>query len=543
LRAAWRQAATIVAREASPAEAFAAIAEELGRLLGVESIRMLCYEGDRSALSVAAWGPPDDVLPVGARHPLGGNNATSRVFRTGQPARVDDYGEVATGSIGESVRSGGARCVVATPIVVEGRLWGAMAAGTRRDERVPPETEARLGQFTELMTTAIANAAARAEVERLADQQAGLRRVATLVAEGATPETVFAAVAQEMERLLDADQVMLSRYKTDAEVAILAHLGPAAAELATCSTMSLEGDNVETMVRRSRRPSRIDDLERARGPIAALARRVDVRAMVGAPIVVDWKLWGVVTAGWNTEPSPPADTEERMARFAQLVGTAVANADSRGQLTASRARLLTEADEARRRLVRDLHDGVQQRIVQTILTLKFAQQALRDHDRDPESLVADAITQAEQCNDELRELAHGILPPVLARGGLRGGVRSVVARLGLPVDVHLPAERFPAEIEASAYFIVAEALTNVVKHARASAAEVRASVDDGMLRLEIRDDGIGGADPAGHGLVGMGDRVTALGGRLEIDSPRGGGTLLTAALPLPPNVAGAAEAS
>jgi signal transduction histidine kinase len=248
--------------------------------------------------------------------------------------------------------------------------------------------------------------------------------------------------------------------------------------------------------------------------------------------VVDGRLWGVAIANWRGETVPPADTEERMAQFAELLDTAIANADSRDQLTASRARLLTEADEARRRVVRDLHDGAQQRLVQTILSLKVAQQALRENDDSTESNIAAALASAEQSNTELRELAHGILPPALTHGGLEAGIRAVVTRLELPVDVDVPAERFPAEIEASAYFVVAEALTNVVKHGHAERAEVRASVQDGMLRVEVQDDGIGGADPAGHGLVGMSDRVSALGGWLNIKAPPGGGTLVAASLPL-----------
>ncbi len=221
-----------------------------------------------------------------------------------------------------------------------------------------------------------------------------------------------------------------------------------------------------------------------------------------------------------------------MSQFAELLDTAIANADSRDQLTASRTRLLTAADEARRRVVRDLHDGAQQRMVHTIITLKLAQREFREDHERAESLIGEALAHAEQGNAELRELAHGILPEVLTRGGLPAGVDAMTARLDIPVHVDLPAERFGAEIEASAYFLVAESLTNVVKHAHADRAEVRASVEDGMLHLEIRDDGIGGADPNGHGLVGMDDRLTALGGRLEVDSPAGGGTRVAARLPL-----------
>jgi signal transduction histidine kinase len=249
--------------------------------------------------------------------------------------------------------------------------------------------------------------------------------------------------------------------------------------------------------------------------------------------VVNGRLWGIVTASWKGEQPPPAGTEERMARFAELLDTAIANADSRDQLTASRARLLTAGDDARRRVVRDIHDGAQQRLVHTIVTLKLAQRALKANDDKAESLVGEALEQAERGNAELRELAHGILPAVLTRGGLRAGVEAVVARLDLPVRVDVPAGRFPAEIEASAYFIVAEALTNVVKHSHAGRAEVRASAEDGKLHVEVQDDGIGGADPDGHGLVGMSDRVTAFGGWLKIESPPGAGTLVAATLPLP----------
>jgi signal transduction histidine kinase len=221
-----------------------------------------------------------------------------------------------------------------------------------------------------------------------------------------------------------------------------------------------------------------------------------------------------------------------MAQFAQLLETAIANADSRDQLTASRARLLTAGDEARRRVVRDLHDGAQQRLVQTSITLGLARWALGQGDEQAEALVAEAAECAKQANQELRELAHGILPADLASAGLRGAVDSIVERLDLPVTVDIPEDRLSAEIEANAYFIAAEALTNVVKHAGASHAAVRVLVDDGALHVEVRDDGIGGADPEGHGLLGLRDRATALGGRLDVESPAGGGTLLAATLPL-----------
>jgi signal transduction histidine kinase len=221
-----------------------------------------------------------------------------------------------------------------------------------------------------------------------------------------------------------------------------------------------------------------------------------------------------------------------MASFAELLDTAIANADSRDQLTASRARLLAAGDDARRRVVRDLHDGAQQRLVHTIITLKLAQQALHQDRSDAETLLVQALGTAERATHEVRELAHGILPSVLTHRGLRAGVDAFASRLDLPVNLDVSSERLPPDIEASAYFIVAEALTNVVKHARATRATVRAAADDGVLTLEVRDDGVGGANPDGHGLMGIADRVDALGGRLRIESTDGDGTVLAARLPL-----------
>jgi signal transduction histidine kinase len=422
------------------------------------------------------------------------------------------------------------RSAVGCPIVVRSRTWGAMTVATYGAEPFAPETETRVARFSDLVATAIANA----EAERLADEQAALRRVATLVAEGASPSVVLDAVAAEMERALGADGAMLLRYEPDEEVTVVAHRGPNPRGLPPGTRVVYEGESVCSTVRRTGRPARFGDYERVGGPIADLARAVEWNdsSAVGAPIVVDGRLWGVIIASWGGERSPPGDTEERMAKFAQLLDTAIANADSRDQLISSRARLLTAGDAARRRVVRDLHDGAQQRLVHTILTLKLAQQAFRDEDGEVESLLSEALEQAEQGNRELRELAHGILPAVITRGGLRAAVDAVVARLNLPIRVDVPAERLPAEIEASAYFIVAEALTNVVTHSHAGRAEVTASLEDGLLRIEIRDNGTGGADPDGHGLMGMRDRVTTRGGRLTVESPAGGGTLVAATLPL-----------
>ena len=533
-QAALRRVATLVAKGASPAAVFAKVSEEAASGLAAVECALLRYEGDGTASAVAAWGDAMSArFPVGTQVAAEGEGVLAFVLREGRPRRIDDYAAVGE-STAKGARDRGIGSAVGYPIVVGGRIWGAIVAARFAAEPCPPETESRIARFADLVATAIANAETRAEVERLAAEQAALRRVATLVAAGASPTAVLDAVATEMERALGADGAMLLRYEPGDEATVVARRVPHLDVLAPGTRISHEGDNVTALVRHSGRPARLEDYRRARGPIAEASRRTQWAAgsAVGAPVVVDGRLWGVIIASWGGGRSPPGDAEERMAKFAQMLDTAIANADSRDQLISSRARLLTAGDEARRRVVRDLHDGAQQRLVHAIVTLKLAQRAFRDEDPRAESLLSEALAHAEQGNRELRELAHGILPAVLTQGGLRAGVAAVVARLDLPVRVDVPAERLPAEIEASAYFIVAEALTNVVKHSHAGRAEVTASLDDGLLRIEVRDDGAGGADPDGHGLVGIRDRVTTLDGRLEIESPAGGGTLVAATLPL-----------
>jgi PAS domain S-box-containing protein len=528
-QAALRRVATLVARASSPEEVFAAVTEEAAHVLDTEAVGMLRFEADGTATLVAQSLTPWDPPPLGTRFTLEGRNVVARVLETGQAARMDDWSN-ATGAVAAMARTLGIRSSVATPIGVEARVWGAMIAVTSQSEPLPADTEWRIGEFTELVATVIANAEARAEVTRLAEEQAALRRVATLVARGAAPSAVFDAVTREVAALLDASQVALGRSDDDVLTVVAQYGSTVHVQVGEC--WPLGGTNVTSTVMHTGRTARLDDYAEATGPIGDLARTAGVRSVVAAPVVVDGRTWGALIAVWSDREPPPDDTEERIARFAALLDTGIANADSRDQLTASRARVLAAGDEARRQVVRDLHDGAQQRLVHTIVTLKLAQRALPDNPGDAEELLAEALTSAERATSEVRELAHGILPAVLTRGGLRAGVQAFVSRLDLPVHVDVHGERLPPDIEASAYFIVAEALTNVVKHAEASRASVRASIDDGVLRLEVRDDGVGGADPAGHGLLGVADRVDALGGRLQIERADGSGTALTARLPL-----------
>jgi len=255
---------------------------------------------------------------------------------------------------------------------------------------------------------------------------------------------------------------------------------------------------------------------------------------VAVPVVVEGRIWGGLASTTSGNP-PPADTEDRLARFADLAAAAIANAENREKLRASRARVVAAADETRRWLQRDVHDGAQQRLVQTVLALKHGLDAAA-RGEDPVDLVQEALEHVERAMVELRDIVHGILPASLTRGGLRAGIDSLVATSATAVDVDmtaLPPGRLPAEIEVTAYFVVAEALTNVAKHARATRARVTVAGDADTLVVEVSDDGVGGADArCGSGLTGLLDRVEALDGSLLLTSAGGAGTTLRATLPL-----------
>ncbi|MDA0159917.1 histidine kinase [Solirubrobacter ginsenosidimutans] len=295
--------------------------------------------------------------------------------------------------------------------------------------------------------------------------------------------------------------------------------------------MALDEISLAPRVLRTGRPARKDhDDEDAAGRVGTTGSAAGARSAAGTPIVVDGEVWGVMIAT-SVEPLPE-DIEWRIGEFTELMATAIANIDARAKLTASRTRIVAAADEERRRVVRDLHDGAQQRLVHTVITLKLAQGALRPDDGNAASLVAEALEHAQHATDELRDLAHGILPAALARGGLGAGVEALASRMPVPVTLEIPTERLPGTIEATAYFVIAEALTNVAKHARAASAAVAAWVEDATLRVEVRDDGVGGARAEGAGLQGLRDRLEALDGRLQVECPVDGGTLVAAAIPI-----------
>jgi signal transduction histidine kinase len=528
---ALRRVATLVARATSPEQIFASVTEEVGRLLGVDLAVLARYDAGTETI-VAGWTASGDLEGIGKATPLGGRNVSTIVHHTEGPVRIEDYGE-ATGEIAGVRRAWGVRAIVGVPIIVEGELRGAMAVASTTDSPLPPDAEERLASFTELLATAYANAEAREALRRVADEQAALRRVATLVAGGTRPDLVFAAVAEEVGTLLPAtDLALVGRYMPDGAIEYVGAWSAFGDAEWLGTRVRLGGQNVSTLVFETRQPGRVDQLDEEASAVTSLARESGARSSAGAPIEVEGRLWGVIIVAATHEAVLPPGIEHELAAFTELIATAIANAEARAELTASRARIVTSADETRRRIVRDLHDGAQNRLVQTLITLQMARRAQDDGDgAQAGQLLDEALDQAERANRELRDLVQGILPSGLARFGLPSAVEELIDRLRIPVTVEVAPDRFRPEIEANAYFLIAEALTNVVKHSGAREATVRVRVEDELVHVEVCDDGIGGARPEGGGLRGLADRIDALGGRLAIDSPRARGTRITATLP------------
>jgi signal transduction histidine kinase len=534
-QAALRRVATLVARQPSPAEVFAAVTEEAAGLLHLDSTHLVVYERDQTATVVGSCNPRGQPIPVGTRVPVEGDNIIGRVFRTQQPARIDDYGD-AGGPVAEKVRSIGVRAAVGVPVLAGGRLWGVLAVGSSRPEPLPADTEIRIGAFTELVGTAIANSDARTEIERLAGEQAALRRVATLVARGAETGEVFAAVAREVSGVMHLPVAAVQRYEDDGETTtVMAAWSDRPHPFQPGTRWPYHASGLGARVRQAGRAGRVVDYSRRRGAFAAKARELGLYSVAGAPIIVNGAVWGLVTIA-STDGPLPDRTEDRLAEFTELLGTAIANTQSRTELSASRARIVAAADETRRRLERDLHDGIQQRLVSLALkagTIATMTPQPVDKIQGELSLLADGLGTAL---DELREVSHGIHPAILSEAGLGPALEALARRSAVPVELDLNlGPRLGEHVEAAGYYIASEAITNVAKHAQATVIDMRADGCDGALILSISDDGIGGADPGrGSGIIGLKDRVEALGGTISVLSPPGHGTALHVQLPADP---------
>ena len=534
-QAALRRVATLVARGANPSEVFAAVSDELAHCLHAVNAGLLRYEPDGSGYVVDVQYEPGitNMPAAGERLPLAGDDVGALVLRTGRAARIDSHDGV-IGPEAERIRTAGIGSIVGAPLVIDGRLWGAAIIGTTKRQPLPPDAEARLGDFTDLVATAIANAQTRADRTVLAEQQAALRRVATLVARGVEPTEVFSAVAGELAHCLGVHNAGLCRLEPEGSATLVAARDESGlATKLVGQRFSLEGENIVAAVVRAGRAARMDDHDNAAGPTAARIRELGMRSAVGAPIIVAGRIWGAATVSTSGAEPLPADTEARVADFADLVATAIANAQAHDELNASRARIVAAADDARRRFERDLHDGAQQRLVSLGLHLRAVEGGVPADLAPLKEQIADLVSSVTGISEELQELSRGIHPAILSKGGLGPAINVLARRSAIPVELRVASQRrLPDAVEVAAYCVVAEALTNAAKHAQASMVEVCVDTEGQNLHLSVRDDGVGGADAAkGSGMTGLRDRVEALGGTLSISSHPGTGTALHATIP------------
>jgi PAS domain S-box-containing protein len=543
-QAALRRVATLVAAGIEPDELFSAVSDEVARLFTADGAGVGRYEPDGSGvINVGCSESLRSSIPVGSRQDLDGSLTAGKVYRTGRAARNDmrrdDIGDVGSlGQMAQRVLTMGFLSTVAAPIVVEGELWGLVTASSSQTT-MPPDTEQRLESFGELVATAVANAESRAELaasearaRALAYEQAALRRVATLVARGASPDELFSAVAHEVAGIIDIPVVGVSRYEADGTFTILGIAGET--NLTVGSRWPVEEEGIAGMILATRRPSRKDDYSTMSGPLGEALREDLMLSTLGVPIVAEGTIWGFMVAAAKPGRPIPTDTEERLARFTELVATAVSNATTRSELIASRIRIVAAGDDARRRIERNLHDGTQQRLVALGLDVETVRESIPADQQDVQSGLNRIRHELEAVLEDVREFSHGLHPPLLSQAGLGPAVRALARRSPVPVKLDVSVGERPSQsTETAVYYLISEALTNAAKHARASEVSVVLTTSGSKILAVIEDDGSGGAEvSAGSGLIGLIDRIEALGGRLALDSPPGHGTRISVEVPL-----------
>jgi signal transduction histidine kinase len=533
---ALRRVATLVAEGAPAADLIAAVVQEVERALEAPVILIGRYEPNRTVTVIGLRGAAADAVnlrqfAVGSRWPLDGPSIAAAVLDTGGPARIDDY-SVLHGTIAAGVQNAAIRSAIGVPIVVDRSVWGLIYVGTMETEPLPADLEDRLRDFAELVSISISRAEAYDDLRRLAEEQAALRRVATRVAEGAPPNEIFDAVADEIAGTLALQGVEMARYEPGGIATVISASGDHPFEVGT--SLTLTDPSAMSTVFRTGAPARIDDYTALSGGLAEHTRNAGFRSSIAVPIVVEGAVWGGIIA-FSSRPDPVTERSEvRLSQFTELVATAVSNATARADLIASRARIVEAGDAARRRFERNLHDGTQQHLLALHLDLQQIRASLPEHER---TVVAD-LEQAERdlmaVLEEVREVSRGLHPPQLSRSGLRAALRALARRSPIPVDLEVDLdERPPAPVEAAVYYVVAEAMANAIKHSGASKLSVAVTRTNTLLRASITDDGVGGAiSGAGSGLVGLRDRVEAVGGRMFLDSPRDRGTTISIELPV-----------
>ena len=519
----------MVAQANEPELLFAGVTSEVSRLLDLPVLSMVRFEPDATATVIAA--SAELPFPVGTNLRLDGPSVIASIFETGEPAEIHSYDGL-PGEVADGLRRAGARMAFGAPIVTGNRVWGAMAAAVLASRPLSPDAAARLRDVTELVALAVVNTQTLDELQRLAREQASLRRVATLVASGGSQASLFDAVAEEVRTLFDVPFVAVERY----EQRLLHVIGAAGGnpDIPVGGSWPLDGPSVSATILETGRPARRDEYRDVSGAVGEIARTAGFQSVAGAPIVVDAATWGAIIAV-STGDRLPDGCEHGIAAFTELVATAISNAASREELIASRARIVAAADEARRRIERDLHDGTQQRLIALGLDVQLLLEGM-SIERPGERAALDRLTrEIESILSDVQELSRGVHPPSLSRGGLRAALATLARRSPLPVELRFELlARPPEPLETCIYFFVSEALANAAKHSQADQLLVVVEEATGLLRARVTDDGNGGASiGAGSGLLGLRDRVEALGGRLRLESSPGEGTSVAIELPLP----------
>ncbi len=524
-QAALRRVATLVAGAPDPLSVFEIVTREASQLLDLPVLTLMRFEPDGTVtvLAEASVSP----FRVGANIVLDGPSVIATILETGEGARIDSY-EGLPGAVAARLRSAGAKAGYGVPIIVDDKVWGAMAA-VQTAGVVPDDAEERLANFTELIATAISNAQARDDLNRLVAEQASLRRVATLVARGSADEGFLSVVASEVRQLFDVPDVAIVRFEQRDVVLV----GTAGGNpfIPVGGRWSLDGPSVCAQVLDSALPARMDEYHGLDGTVAETAQKAGFESVAGAPILVDGRVWGAIVVVSSSDALPDG-SEVRVAEYTELVATAISNATTHAELLASRARIVAAGDEGRKRVERDLHDGIQQRLIALALEVQ-ALRTLDSSEGKPERQGLERLEQdLEAVLEEVRNISQGLHPALLARRGLRPPLQALARRSPIPVELHVSGPRAPEPIEVATYYVVSEALTNAIKHSRASVVTIEIESTETTLRAVIEDDGIGGAVVGGGtGLTGLIDRTEALGGTLELASGTAGGTRIAIELP------------
>jgi signal transduction histidine kinase len=526
-QSALRRVATLVATGVGDVELAAAVSAEIGRLFGGDRANAMKWDGDTIRV-LGDWsaegGPPTEA---GLVYTFGGDTITARIVESEAPQRIESAADLHTDLARARWEELGIEASIGAPIVVDRRVWGVITVSrTREHGPFPVGAEHRLGDFAALVAQAISNAEARREAAALAEEQAALRRVATLVAAARPKAEVLDAVTREVGDVFAAQAVYLVRWEgvRDEVVVVTGWTDGSESPLVSGSRYHPTGGGATLTVLETGLPDRCDESSPELG----------ARCVIAAPVIITANLLGALVAMRPEGQAFGAGAEIRLRSFSDLAAQSLANALAEEEMRASRARIVRAADEARQRLERNLHDGAQQRLVSVSLSLRLAAARLPPSARETRELIDAASEELAHAIDELRELARGIHPAILTERGLGPAIELLANRAPLPVAIANDVEgRLPAPVEAAAYYVVSESLANVAKYAEASAAEVRVSGGNGVARVEVIDDGVGGADASrGSGLRGLGDRVEALDGRFGVESAPSVGTRVWAEIPL-----------